>query len=733
VRPKVLRDGRYLVVGLLGQGTQAETLEAEDRQADRRVAIKRFLVRGARSWKDVELAEREARVLRELAHPNLPAYVEHFEEAGALYLVMERVPGKTLAELGRERGAVDTREIIRLLEDAANALDYLHSRVPPVIHRDIKPNNIIRRDDGAYVLVDFGSVRDRLRPEGGSTVVGTFGYMAPEQFQGHARPSSDVYAVGATALAALTGRQPEELPHRGLTVDVGKALGRTVEPRLRRALSAMLEPDPERRPASVAEALAEEGLGSPDRRRAKRLRLRRPWVVLGALVLATALAAPIYWMTGAWRASKPAVRSSRATPHCASEITELLDRGDPWSARPKAGACPDPWSRAAVDWSLGDLPAAGRNFLAARAAEPDQPLTMSELQSVSLVDRKAAAALVRRAKGEWYRGPEGAAHAQLECVALLLEGKERYCPTAAKRSEWLHHQPAYALHDPMNYVRRRSLTERGLSCGSFFPNLAPLSESVCYGNFGAGRALFAAIADDHAGLERELAVVDQLMDRLAEMLADPEPGPVTEEDRGLIAPTPVNARFKEDWDKARFDAERLLSVAAAAAWFGRDLGRMRRYLTLAEAHSRGMLEEHLALVAGDRRAPHPAESPGDYNVVDMELFALIDGPRQADVVPKMQSLGYASPARVAELFSSRPAPREALSRWLHAGLVPLCRSCGVMALLKANFERREAARVVGDSALAERLGEITRQLGAVLLDEHRAEPLAALDALLVSE
>lgn len=289
------------------------------------------------------------------------------------------------------------------------------------------------------------------------------------------------------------------------------------------------------------------------------------------------------------------------------------------------------------------------------------------------------------------------------------------------------------MHDPVGYVRCRSLTERGSSCGSFFPYLAPLSESVCLGNFGVVRALFAAIADDHAGLERELAAIDQLRERLAEMLANPEPGPVTEEDRERFAPTSVNARFKEDWDKARFDAERLLSVAAAAAWFGRDLARMRRYLTLAEAQSRRMLEEHLALVSGAERAPPPAESPGDYNVVDMELFSRIDGPRQAEVVPKMQSLGYASPARVAELFSSRPAPREALARWLHAGLVPLCRTCGVLALLDANFKRREAARVVGDSALAERSGEITRRVGAVLLDEPRADPLVALDALLVTE
>jgi hypothetical protein len=314
-----------------------------------------------------------------------------------------------------------------------------------------------------------------------------------------------------------------------------------------------------------------------------------------------------------------------------------------------------------------------------------------------------------------------------------LDGSVQYCPAAAKRSEWLHHQPAYALHEPVNYVRRRSVSEQGMACGSLFPSLTPLAESVCLGNYGVNRALFAAIADDPAALEHELGAIDQLMARLAGILANPVPGLITAEDRARIDPTTVSARFKEEWDKTRYDAERLLAVAAAAAWFGRDLKRMRRYLTLAEAHSRSMLEEHLALVAGDQRAPRPEGSPSDYNSVDMELFSLVDGPRHAEVVPKMQRLGYASAARVAELFSSRPVPREALSQWLRAGLVPFCRTCGVMALLEANFNRREAALVVGDSALAEHLGQITRQLWATLTDEHSGEPLVALDALLVTE
>lgn len=246
-----LRSGRYAVIGELGSGSQADTLDAVDKLNGRAVAIKRFQVRGAKSWKDVELAEREARVLSTLSHPNLPVYIEHFEEAGALYLVMEKIEGETLASLRRRRITLTHTDIARFLADADRVLSYLHSRAPAIVHRDIKPGNVIRRRDGSFAFVDFGSVRDQLKPEGGSTVVGTFGYMAPEQFQGRALPGSDVYAVGATALALVTGREPEDLPHRGLAIDVRAALGNGAEPWLVRALSSMLDPDPDKRASRV--------------------------------------------------------------------------------------------------------------------------------------------------------------------------------------------------------------------------------------------------------------------------------------------------------------------------------------------------------------------------------------------------------------------------------------------------------------------------------------------------
>ena len=261
--PTELRGGRYVLVKQLGEGTQGETFEAVDKGAGRLVAVKRFRVGKAKAWKDVELAEREATTLASLEHDLLPRYVEHFEEDGALVLVMERIEGESLAELRKKGFIASVSDVQRLLSDASRALSYLHGRAPPVIHRDLKPGNVIRRPDGSYAFVDFGAVRDRLKLAGGSTIVGTFGYMAPEQFQGRASAASDVYGIGATALTLLTGCEPEDLPHKGLGIDVAKAVPATTPASLVRTLEAMLDPDPDTRASSIAEALARGGVAAP--------------------------------------------------------------------------------------------------------------------------------------------------------------------------------------------------------------------------------------------------------------------------------------------------------------------------------------------------------------------------------------------------------------------------------------------------------------------------------------
>nr|MCH9688691.1 hypothetical protein [Deltaproteobacteria bacterium] len=132
-------------------------------------------------------------------------------------------------------------------------LEYLHGLHPPVIHRDIKPSNVIVQPDGKPVLVDFGGVAKVFAPGGATTVVGTFGYMAPEQLHGRVTPGIDLYALGATLAAMAAGEEAELLPRRGLDIDLSEAIAAGP---LRRVLESMLYANPEQRPGSVDDVRA---------------------------------------------------------------------------------------------------------------------------------------------------------------------------------------------------------------------------------------------------------------------------------------------------------------------------------------------------------------------------------------------------------------------------------------------------------------------------------------------
>jgi DNA-directed RNA polymerase subunit RPC12/RpoP len=210
----VLLEGRYRLVEEVGHGAMGTTYRAERLGDGAIVAVKELPVRRVDAVKSMELFEREAAVLEQLDHPGVPSFVEHFVagegRARALFLVQEYIDGSTLDDRLDER-RYDYREVARTADELCEILGYLHDRHPPVIHRDLKPPNIMCRADGGVVLIDFGSVRDAIDSGGGSTVAGTFGYMAPEQFKGIAVPATDVYGLGATMIAMLTRRDPGEM------------------------------------------------------------------------------------------------------------------------------------------------------------------------------------------------------------------------------------------------------------------------------------------------------------------------------------------------------------------------------------------------------------------------------------------------------------------------------------------------------------------------------------------
>jgi serine/threonine protein kinase len=241
-----LLAGRYRLVEALGSGASGQTWRALSPDGEP-VTIKELPCPVAAA---TERLEREAVVLRQLSHPGIPAYIEHFvtpQGRGRVLCIVTRfVPGTTLRE-ELETHRYSQAEVLDILESLLDILCYLHERSPPVIHRDIKPDNIVRTPSGGLVLIDFGSVQDALADPGtgGTTLSGTFGYMAPEQLLGHSTPQTDLYALGATGLALLSRRPPHTLlDHRlGLRLDGVLSL----HPRTERLLSRLLDPDPQRR------------------------------------------------------------------------------------------------------------------------------------------------------------------------------------------------------------------------------------------------------------------------------------------------------------------------------------------------------------------------------------------------------------------------------------------------------------------------------------------------------
>ncbi|MGF1517309.1 MAG: serine/threonine protein kinase [Nodosilinea sp.] len=216
-------DGRYRIVRCLGQGSSGTTYAAEVLKTGRAIALKELSLRGRQDWKKIELFEREARILKTLNHPAIPQYIDYFQVDTAdnrwFYLAQDLAEGTSLADWVETGGRVNEAEARRIATEILQVLIYLHGLNPPVIHRDIKPQNIIRHDDGHIYLVDFGAVQTVHRDGQGSTVVGTYGYMAPEQFRGQAVPATDLYSLGATLLFLLTHQSPADLPQARLRID----------------------------------------------------------------------------------------------------------------------------------------------------------------------------------------------------------------------------------------------------------------------------------------------------------------------------------------------------------------------------------------------------------------------------------------------------------------------------------------------------------------------------------
>jgi eukaryotic-like serine/threonine-protein kinase len=251
---------RYQIINILGQGGVGITYQAKDLSNDRIVALKSLSLRKAKDWKAIELFEREAKVLAALDHPAIPSYIDYFqsdsEQDKQFYIVQALAPGHSLADLVEKGWTPTIDEVKDIAAQVLEILSYLHTLMPAVIHRDIKPQNLIRNEEGHISLVDFGAVQDTYHHTvtGGSTVVGTYGYMAPEQFRGQAYFSTDLYGLGATILYLLTRKDPGTIPQKNLKIDFWTYV--SVPPKFSLWLDRMIEPEVLRRFDTADRALA---------------------------------------------------------------------------------------------------------------------------------------------------------------------------------------------------------------------------------------------------------------------------------------------------------------------------------------------------------------------------------------------------------------------------------------------------------------------------------------------
>jgi serine/threonine protein kinase len=254
---------RYQIEQELGRKAGRKTLLCIDQATGELVVVKLLAFNSDFEWDDLKLFEREAEALKSLSHPAIPRHLDYFEvnssELKGFALVQSYIAAQSLSHhvnAGRIFTETDVKEIAQAILEI---LVYLHRQNPPLIHRDIKPSNILLGDRsgnsvGKVYLVDFGSVQTVAAQEGATrTIVGTYGYMPPEQFGGRTVPASDLYSLGATLIYLLTGTHPADLPQKDFCIqfeqetDINLALGNW--------LQRMCEPNLERRFSSAYQAL----------------------------------------------------------------------------------------------------------------------------------------------------------------------------------------------------------------------------------------------------------------------------------------------------------------------------------------------------------------------------------------------------------------------------------------------------------------------------------------------
>jgi eukaryotic-like serine/threonine-protein kinase len=270
---ETLAEGRYRVEDVLGRGGMASVYLARDGELERPVAVKVLAEHLADQPGFRDRFLREARLAAQLSHPNIVQVFDVGEEDGTPFIVMECVEGSTLADELRARGPLEPEEVVDLALQICGGLEQAHAA--GLVHRDIKPQNLLLRPDGTVKIADFGIARaaetTRLTQMG--SVLGTAAYLSPEQALGEeVTASADIYSLGCVLYELLTGRTPhvfKTLPelvvkHREEAIQPLRELRPEVPERLEAAVMHALARNPQYRPESTALLAEELAAASPE-------------------------------------------------------------------------------------------------------------------------------------------------------------------------------------------------------------------------------------------------------------------------------------------------------------------------------------------------------------------------------------------------------------------------------------------------------------------------------------
>jgi len=258
VTVETIAGGRYQVERVLGDGAMAKVLLAHDVELGREVAVKLLDERLAADESFRARFAREARVAAGLSHPNVVTVFDVGDADGRPFIVMELVTGRTLEERLLQDGALSANDVLGVARQVCAGLEHTHAN--GLVHRDLKPGNLIEREDGTIKIADFGIARavegTELTETG--TIVGTAAYLAPEQAEaGEVTPATDLFALGVVLYELLTRRQPWKVESLAALAGRREApppeLPADTPPGLRTAIGRCLRPDPEDRPSSAAE------------------------------------------------------------------------------------------------------------------------------------------------------------------------------------------------------------------------------------------------------------------------------------------------------------------------------------------------------------------------------------------------------------------------------------------------------------------------------------------------